>query len=466
MSKLARPLMLFLCLIFITGCQQAETTSDHKATPSSKKGTESKEEEKLTYSLIGEDMESEPGGSLYQKYIAEKEFAKNNEYAQAELKAIDEYIQNIKNENTKKWGTQQWSESLITAFRTEYKKTLQPMKDFEVKYDKLKLPDGRLLQDVTEKELNQRPDKVNIALLLDASGSMKSNVSGGNKMKLAKLSLDSFAKSLPENVNVSLTVFGHKGTGSDKDKKLSCGNVETVYPLTSYNTANFSNALNKFNASGWTPLASAIEKAEKELLTASNEKTKNFIYVVSDGIETCGGNPVQAAKEAKSSEMDVQINIIGFDVDGEADRQLKEVANAGGGQYTSVKNKQQLNEEVTKSWKERIGSVTWAFWAVGNTSNLAFEQLGMANKLQDLYSKSIDSRNREFERMNNALNKLYEDNLIDSNTKRAIDDILFKRIDNMREYADKVERTKHQEIIDTGKRLQQIVDELTKNLKF
>lgn len=464
MLKIVRPFIILLCFIVIAGCQQTEKTSQHKKTSSPKKEAAAAQEKKPTFDLTGEGMLQEPGGDLFQKYVSKDEFAKNDVYVEAQDEAVNEYIQTIKKEDTKNWSPEQWAESLITAFRTDYKITLQPMKDYEVKYDKLKLPDGRLLQDVTEEELHEQSDKVNVALLLDASGSMKSNVPGGNKMQLAKSSLSNFAQNLPEKTNVSLTVLGHKGTGSDKDKKLSCGSVETVYPLNSYDKNKFSSALNKFNASGWTPLASAIQKAEKQLLAASDEHTKNFIYVVSDGIETCSGNPVQAAKDAKASNMNIQINIIGFDVDNEADRQLKEVAKAGGGEYTSVRTKQQLLDEVAKNWREAMGKTTWRFWVAGNNNNINWDSVGMSQQLQGLYNNNITARNRESDRLNTALNKLLENRLIDFEKKSAVSNILFKRSDSMREYSDTIWKTKHQEIFDTADRLKKIIDDVTMDL--
>lgn len=455
---------LLFCII-VTGCQQNEKTSTKKEP--TKKVKEVKEKEKLPetpISMIGEEIEKEPAGELFQKYSRAKELATNEEYSPTVDEAIKEYIQTMKKVETKEWDAQKWAQSLITNFRSQYSDTIQPMKDFEVKYDKLTLPDGRLLQDVDEEELSKSPDKVNVAILLDASGSMNANVPGGNKMKLAKTSLKSFSESLPKNTNVSLSVFGHKGTGADKDKKLSCSSVETVYPLKNYSKEKFSKALNQFKASGWTPLASAIQKATKQLLQASDEHTKNFIYVVSDGIETCGGNPVNAAKDAKKAKMDVQINIIGFDVDNKADRQLKEVAKAGGGEYTSVKNKQQLDDEITKSWKESMGKTTWRFWVAGNHNNINWDSVGMSNQLRKLFNNHITSRNRELERMNEALNQLLEDKIIDLDTKSATSDFLFKRHEAIKNYADTIQNEKHTEIFDTAERLKKIIDRITKDL--
>ncbi|GIN91567.1 hypothetical protein J6TS1_15270 [Siminovitchia terrae] len=458
-------IVLFVISMTIAGCQQTEKKSEHKKEEKTVETTAKEPTEKTdpSYSLIGEEIEEEPAGELFQKHIGEKELT-DDEYSKAADEAVTEYMKEIKSKDTKEWGAEEWAKSIIVNLRADAKETLQPIKDFEVKYNELKLPDGRLLQDVSEEELNEEAEEVNVAVLIDASGSMNADVPGGNKMALAKSSIKQFSESLGDNVNVSLSVFGHKGTGSDQDKKLSCGNIETVYSLQPFDQKKFTEALEQFNASGWTPLASAIQHAEKELKAASSEQTKTLIYVVSDGVETCDGDPVQAAKDAKKSMTDLQINIIGFDVDNEADRQLKEVASAGGGEYTSVKNKQELDEEITKNWKERLSKTTWRFWLAGNINNINWASVGMSNELRDLENDHITSRNRELDRMNAALTLLLSNDLIDFDTETAISDILYERTAAIKDYANEVIAEKHNEIFDTADSLKEKVDHVTKDL--
>ncbi|MFB8736032.1 hypothetical protein ACEQPO_27330 [Bacillus sp. SL00103] len=70
---------------------------------------------------------------------------------------------------------------------------------------------------------------------------------------------------------------------------------------------------------------------------------KNIVYVVSDGKETCGGSPSQAAKELHEGGIDTIVNIIGFDVNEKEAKSLKSVAKAGGGQYQLVNAREELN---------------------------------------------------------------------------------------------------------------------------
>ena len=130
-------------------------------------------------------------------------------------------------------------------------------------------------------------------------------------MDLAKQAIQQFAAKLPEGTNVSLRVFGYK---EGKSKQESCQSSETVYPLSSYDASSFDSALNKFGAQGWTPLAKAIRDAKADLSSQTSEGVENIVYVVSDGEETCGGDPVKEAKELHTSDMKAIVNIIGFDV--------------------------------------------------------------------------------------------------------------------------------------------------------
>lgn len=70
----------------------------------------------------------------------------------------------------------------------------------------------------------ETPDlkQTHYAILMDASGSMRGEVSGKVKMDAAKSAVNEFTKNIPESSTLSLTVYGHKGTNQEKDKPTSC----------------------------------------------------------------------------------------------------------------------------------------------------------------------------------------------------------------------------------------------------
>jgi len=74
--------------------------------------------------------------------------------------------------------------------------------------------------------------------------------------------------------------------------------------------------------------------------------------VVSDGVETCGGNPVEEAQKVSNSNIKPIMNIIGFQVDHEAEKQLKEIAEVSKGKYVLANNAKELQDQFKETGKD------------------------------------------------------------------------------------------------------------------
>ncbi len=206
------------------------------------------------------------------------------------------------------------------------------------------LPDPYKEQSVTA-EGNAVPSRA--ILLLDASSSMLLSVEGKQKMSIAKTAVKRFASTIGEESELSLYVYGHAGTQADKDKQLSCSQIDEVYPLQKYDQQKFDSTVDEVKAKGWTPLAEAIRTVYEANKDYEGSIT---VYIVSDGAETCDGDPV---KEAESFTMDGEnrrVNIIGFNVDQKGEDQLKAVAAAGNGEYLSAETQEDLKITIEEKW--------------------------------------------------------------------------------------------------------------------
>ena len=104
-------------------------------------------------------------------------------------------------------------------------------------------------------------------------------------MDLAKNAIKNMHRAYRDDSLISLRVYGHKGTGSDSDKILSCSSTEVMYEANSYQNENFSYALTQFKPSGWTPLATTIKSAYDDLKIKSADNSENILFIVSDGIK-------------------------------------------------------------------------------------------------------------------------------------------------------------------------------------
>lgn len=272
----------------------------------------------------------------------------------------------------------------------------------------------------------------NIEIILDSSGSMANLMSGKTRMDVAKDAIIAFLDDAPEGANVALRVYGHKGTGADSDKVLSCSSSELVYDFGSYNKSEFENALTSFQPAGWTPLAQSLKDAEKDMKGFSGEEHTNMIYVVSDGIETCDGNPVEAAKSFADSTIQPIINIIGFDVDGEGQLQLKEMAEEANGTYSSADNAEQLTEEFNKA---KTAIEKWEQWMTSANRDARSDKIKRSLETYDYNSRYINNLFKQNKNLTALLRELKDGGQITWEQWSYLDDKrgeLYDVIDNTR----------------------------------
>ncbi|PRZ12385.1 Ca-activated chloride channel family protein [Laceyella sediminis] len=334
--------------VAIAGCSTPVSKTEEGVT------AEQNKETKKAYATEVEEMLKEgPGkyaGDAYHKENANKE--------------LDTLPKNLTGE--------QVYQKLVELFAEDYQPYVKKLDAFDTTYTIGGDPGD--LKTLSGKQLN-------VMILIDSSGSMAGKVDGFSKMTLAKQAVSRFASSLSTHANVSLRVYGHKGSNADKDKDISCKSTEVVYPLGKYDQQRFNKALDAFKPTGWTPIALAMKEAANDLAKI-NGPSENLVYVVSDGIETCGGNPVQVAQELNKSNVKAVVNIIGFDVDNAGQKALQEVAKAGGGEYATVRNDEGLRRyfdtQRMKIWDQ------WLMWKVRNTSNIIQQFTRKERELQRL----------------------------------------------------------------------------------
>lgn len=244
--------------------------------------------------------------------------------------------------------------------------------------------------------------QLNVQILFDASGSMAGKIGEEQRIVLAKEAVKSFAADLPETANVSLRVYGHQGSGKNSDRELSCRSTEEVYPLSPYQEESFTKALDRFAPVGWTPLGASIEAAYEDLQHHTGEHIENIVYIVSDGVETCGGDPVAAAKKLNQSEAKAIVNIIGFDVDDEGQQELKKVAEAGNGKYSTVRTKQEIDDFFKKE-KSRLIS-EWFAWQSENVDQYFDSQNSRVDELFNTQNEMVDLASNEEQRLRELSN--------------------------------------------------------------
>ena len=196
-----------------------------------------------------------------------------------------------------------------------------------------------------------------VVLMLDASGSMAAQIKGGSKMKVAKREAQRFLNAVQNDVPIGLMVYGHGGNNTKSGKEESCSSFEWAHKVGS-NRKLLAKGIESIKPTGYTPLAGVLGFAKTELAKLTIKKagvvSAPVVYLISDGKETCGGDPVAAAKALHESGVKAAINVIGFDVDDKTRAQLEAISKAGGGKYFPADDSKALRKQLNAARESEI----------------------------------------------------------------------------------------------------------------
>lgn len=190
--------------------------------------------------------------------------------------------------------------------------------------------------------------KTNVEFLIDFSGSMNKQVGGETQIESAKKALMQSLNKIPEDTEVALRLYGHRVEQANKEQ--SCQDTELVIPMSPKNADQFKNSLASLGPKGYTPIAFSLQQAKNDF-SMTNE-AKRVIILLSDGEETCGGDPVQVLKDLKASGFEVVVHTIGFNVDANTKAQLQAIANVGGGKYFDAQGSAALGKALEEATQQ------------------------------------------------------------------------------------------------------------------
>jgi len=185
----------------------------------------------------------------------------------------------------------------------------------------------------------------NVLFILDASGSMAQKFGDQTKMQAAKDVFKSLLSDLPKDANVGLELYGHHG---NKD----CSVIEVMDPVAPLDAAAIQANVDKLTPQkGATPIAASLEQGAEALKSVHGDKA---IVLISDGKETCGGDPATVAKKLSAKGINITTHVVGLGVKDEEKAQLASIAVAGGGKYYSTNNAEQLKQSLAEIKEEVV----------------------------------------------------------------------------------------------------------------
>jgi Mg-chelatase subunit ChlD len=182
-----------------------------------------------------------------------------------------------------------------------------------------------------------------VEIVVDASRSMWGRMHGEPKMVVAKEILQDVSHWFPEDLELALRAYGSTSPSDNND----CADSALLVPFGEENREPIRAAIARLRPLGQTPIAYALNQAASDFGSLQNDRA---LVLVTDGIESCGGDPARAARELR--EQGIMVHLIGFGLGNAADEDaasLQAVANASGGRYVTAGSAEELKEALAQT---------------------------------------------------------------------------------------------------------------------
>ncbi|MEO5599444.1 MAG: VWA domain-containing protein [Cyclobacteriaceae bacterium] len=157
------------------------------------------------------------------------------------------------------------------------------------------------------------PEKTRILFVLDGSGSM--NAQWGNdqsRMDVAKNILSRLVDSLriDPKVELALRVYGHRYSRQSNN----CNDSQLEIPFGKQNHQAIIRKIKEITPRGVTPITYSLEQSAKDF--PANPGYRNILILITDGVESCGGDPCQVSIDLQKKGIFLRPFIIGLGVSG------------------------------------------------------------------------------------------------------------------------------------------------------
>lgn len=163
--------------------------------------------------------------------------------------------------------------------------------------------------------------------IIDASGSMNEYLGIYQKIHLAKKHVSRYVSTLPSETDIGFMAYGNRVPG--------CSSSRLYQPLEAGNHDAFKNRLFGLTPSGATPLAESIRIAGALI---SQRKKETEIILVTDGVESCYGDPKKELQVLKQKGIPFKFHIFGLGLKPNEEQQMKILTEEGDGKYFGIED--------------------------------------------------------------------------------------------------------------------------------
>ncbi|WPB83944.1 vWA domain-containing protein [Sediminicoccus rosea] len=188
------------------------------------------------------------------------------------------------------------------------------------------------------------PPQGETIVILDMSASMWGRIGDQPKLEIAREAVRGMFARFPAGSRVGLMAYGHRRAGQ-------CSDIQMLFLPGPVDVAAAGAALDRLTARGRTPLTDSVRQAAAALRVAERGGT---IILVTDGIETCGGDPCALAAELEAANAGFTAHVIGFDLRTPSERaRVACIAERTGGLFVPAANPEELADALTRATEAR-----------------------------------------------------------------------------------------------------------------
>jgi len=186
--------------------------------------------------------------------------------------------------------------------------------------------------------LAQKKEPVRVLIIFDVSKSMSAKYKNTTRMNAAKeiaySLLDTFSRKT--NLQVALRVYGSQV----EFPPGKCNDTKLVIPFQPNNIAKIKSYISQLKPTGLTPIAFALEQTVNDF---TEKDAKNFIIIITDGLEECNGDICKAAKTVWQKGIVLRPFIVGIGLSEEQSKEFECVGNFFNAEETTFTN---LNKTI------------------------------------------------------------------------------------------------------------------------
>jgi Ca-activated chloride channel family protein len=179
-------------------------------------------------------------------------------------------------------------------------------------------------------------------IILDASGSMGDYMdSGMTKMEAAKIA----AKNLVDDANEPLALMVYTNCDSGGDPYSGANSLVVDFTT---DKQTLKSEIDRMQPTSATPISDAIKEGAQFVADSGGGIG---VILLTDGEETCTSiSAPELAQIADDNGVEI-INIVGFQLDPQAEQQMQDVAQSTGGQYYEATDLETLQQSLQEAYQ-------------------------------------------------------------------------------------------------------------------